>query len=295
MKQYTTKQADIMMFFVAFIWGSGFVVTKSALDSLSAIQIMSFRFITASVVSLVFFRKRIKKINRQYLRGGLVMGLFLATGFLFQTLGIQFTTAANNAFITSTGVVMVPFVYWITLRKRPKTHNLIAAFTMLFGITLLTVDFDHLGKFNQGDFLTLLGAIFFACHIVATLHYVDDKDPVVLSTVQIVVCAVFFAVAMFFDADVRLVTPGSLWGAVYLGLFSTFLCFSLQTTAQKFTGATHAAIILSLEAVFGSVLAVLLLKEGYNIMMIVGFVIIFLSVLMAELGENWIGRGSVND
>jgi drug/metabolite transporter (DMT)-like permease len=91
------------------------------------------------------------------------------------------------------------------------------------------------------------------------------------------------------------VTPGSLWGAVYLGLFSTFLCFSLQTTAQKFTGATHAAIILSLEAVFGSVLAVLLLKEGYNIMMIVGFVIIFLSVLMAELGENWIGRGSVND
>ncbi len=293
MKTYTPKQADIMMLIVAFVWGSGFVATKSTLDSLSPMQIMSYRFIVASIMALIFFRKRLKTIDKKYIKAGVIMGIFLSTGYIFQTYGIQFTTAGNNAFITSTGVVMVPFIYWLTIKQPPKKNNLIAAFMMLVGVSLLTVDFSELGTFNIGDGLTLLGAFFFACHIVATSYLVQDKDPIILNMVQMFFCALFFTSTLLIDPQIQPITVSGLSGTIYLGLFSTFLCFSLQTTAQKFTGATHAAIILSLEAVFGSLLAIWLLSEGYNSIMIVGFVVIFFSVLMAEIGDRLFERRDV--
>lgn len=293
MKTLTSKQADLAMLIVALIWGSGFVVTKNSLDSLSAIQIMFYRFLTAGIVSLIFFRKRLKKINKNYILSGSLMGFFLATGFVFQTIGLIYTSAANNAFLTSTSVVMVPFVYWITVRIKPKTNNLIAAFMMMIGIFLLTFDFEHFGEFNKGDFMTVLGAVLFAFHIVATGKFVKDKDPILLSTIQIMFSTVYFGVMLIFDSSSMPVNFSNIGGSIYLGIISTFICFAVQTTAQKFTSASHAAIILSLEAVFGSILAILFLNEGYNYIMLIGFAVIFLSVLIAEAGDKFIGKNEI--
>lgn len=289
MKKLTSKQADLTMLIVALIWGSGFVVTKNSLDTLSAMQIMFYRFLTAGIISSIFFRKRLKAVNRSDIVSGGIMGFFLATGFVFQTVGLIYTSAANNAFLTSTSVVMVPFVYWLTIRRKPKTNNMIAAFMMLIGIFLLTFDFEHFGEFNKGDFMTVLGAVFFACHIVSTGKFVENKDPIVLSTVQIAFSTVYFGVILLFDKSSMPVNIANIGGSIYLGIMSTFVCFALQTTAQKFTSASHAAIILSLESVFGSILAILFLNEGYNCIMLIGFVVIFMSVLTAEVGDKFIG------
>jgi len=289
MKKLTSKQADLTMLIVAMIWGSGFVVTKNSLDTLSAMQIMFYRFLTAGIISSIFFRKKLKDINKNDIMAGSLMGFFLATGFVFQTVGLVYTTAANNAFLTSTSVVMVPFVYWITIRMKPKSNNLLAAFMMLVGIFLLTFDFEHFGEFNKGDFMTVLGAVLFAFHIVATGKFVEDKDPIVLSTVQIIFSAVYFGIILIFDKSSMPVTMANIGGSIYLGVMSTFVCFALQTTAQKFTSASHAAIILSLESVFGSILAILFLKEGYNYIMLIGFAVIFMSVLVAEVGDKFLG------
>jgi drug/metabolite transporter (DMT)-like permease len=289
MKRLTSKQADLTMLVVAMIWGSGFVVTKNSLDTLSAMQIMFYRFLTAGIISSIFFRNRLKKMNKKDILSGSIMGFFLATGFVFQTVGLVYTTAANNAFLTSTSVVMVPFVYWITIRMKPKSNNLLAAFMMLVGIFLLTFDFEHFGEFNKGDFMTVLGAVLFAFHIVATGKFVEDKDPIVLSTVQIIFSAVYFGIILIFDKSSMPVTMANIGGSIYLGVMSTFVCFALQTTAQKFTSASHAAIILSLESVFGSILAILFLKEGYNYIMLIGFAVIFMSVLVAEVGDKFLG------
>lgn len=293
MKTLTSKQADFTMLIVAFIWGSGFVVTKNSLDSLSAMQIMFYRFFTAGIISLIFFRKRLKKLNKKDIVSGSIMGFFLATGFVFQTVGLIYTSAANNAFLTSTSVVMVPFVYWITIRKKPKTNNLVAAFMMMIGIFLLTFDFEHFGEFNKGDFMTVLGAILFAFHIVATGKFVKETDPILLSTVQIVFAAIYFGIILVFDSSSMPVHLSNIGGSIYLGLMSTFICFAMQTTAQKFTSSSHAAIILSLESVFGSVLAIILLNEDYNFIMFIGFLVIFLSILIAEIGDKFIGKKEI--
>ncbi|MDF2616589.1 MAG: EamA family transporter [Sedimentibacter sp.] len=120
MKDLTSRQADLMLFFVAFFWGTGFTVTKIALDLFTTSQLLFIRFAVASAASLVIFNKNLRKTTVSDLKAGIVMGLFLALGYILQTFGLEGTTAGNSAFLTGTGVVMIPFFYWHSIAgQRP--------------------------------------------------------------------------------------------------------------------------------------------------------------------------------
>lgn len=293
MKELTSKQADFILFFVAFFWGTGFAVTKIGLEVFSTVQLMFFRFFIASAISLIVFNKNMKKLNKRDLKAGIIMGIFLSTGYVFQTFGLQGTTAGNSAFLTGTNVVMVPFFYWLVSKRKPGNNNLLAALLMFIGIILLTVDFENFGKFNLSDMLTFFCAIAFAWHIVVTGIFASDKDPYVISTVQMATCAVIFFVMMLFDKSPLIINTKGILSMTYLSLVTTMLCFLMQTVGQKYTTSSHAAIILSLESVVGSVFGVIFLGEKYTIITLFAFVIIFLSILMAEVGYEWMFKKEI--
>lgn len=295
MKDLTAKQADLMLFFVAFFWGTGFTVTKIALEIFTSVQLLFIRFVIASVASFFIFRKNLKHIKKSDIKAGVVMGVFLAVGFVLQTTGLEGTSAGNSAFLTGTNVVMVPFFYWVVTKIKPGRNNIIAAVLMFLGIILLTVDFDNFGKFNLWDFLTLLSAISFAWQVVTTGIFAADKDPAIISTMQIFTCTVIFLFMMLFEGKAITVNVQGTVSMLYLSLVTTLLCFLMQTMGQKFTSTTHAAIILSLESVIGSLLGVLVLSEKYSAITIVGFAVIFLAVLTAELGFDWLFKRKNNN
>ncbi|WP_326908605.1 DMT family transporter [Sedimentibacter sp. MB31-C6] len=294
MRALTSKQADLMLFFVAFFWGTGFAVTKIALDIYSTVQLLFIRFIIASIVSLIIFNKNIRNMNRSDLKSGVIMGVFLAAGYIFQTFGLEGTTAGNSAFLTGTNVVMVPFFYWIITKKKPVFNNLIAAILMFIGIILLTVDFKNFGKFNLSDMLTFFCAISFAWHVVVTGIFASDKNPYTISTIQMTTCAVIFLIMMILEGKPITYNFKGALSMGYLSLITTMLCFMMQTIGQKYTSTTHAAIVLSLESVIGSIFGVLFLKENYTIITILAFVIIFISILFAEVGYDWLFRTKKN-
>ncbi|WP_019227658.1 DMT family transporter [Sedimentibacter sp. B4] len=292
MKHLTSRQADLMLFFVAFFWGTGFTVTKIALDFFTTSQLLFIRFAIASAASLLIFNKNLRKTTASDLKAGIVMGLFLALGYILQTFGLEGTTAGNSAFLTGTGVVMIPFFFWMVTKKKPGKNNVIAAVLMFIGIIFLTVDFDNFGKFNKWDFLTFLCAISFAWQVVATGIASQDKDPIILSTLQLLTSTVIFFIMMIFEnKTITLNLSGSL-SMLYLGLVSTMLCFLMQTVGQKYTSTTHAAIILSLESVIGSVFGVIFLGEKYSIMTIIAFMFIFVAIITAETGFAWLFKSS---
>lgn len=292
MKHLTSRQADLMLFFVAFFWGTGFTVTKIALDFFTTSQLLFIRFAIASAASLLIFNKNLRKTTASDLKAGIVMGLFLALGYILQTSGLEGTTAGNSAFLTGTGVVMIPFFFWMVTKKKPGKNNVIAAVLMFIGIIFLTVDFDNFGKFNKWDFLTFLCAISFAWQVVATGIASQDKDPIILSTLQLLTSTVIFFIMMIFEnKTITLNLSGSL-SMLYLGLVSTMLCFLMQTVGQKYTSTTHAAIILSLESVIGSVFGVIFLGEKYSIMTIIAFMFIFVAIITAETGFAWLFKSS---
>ena len=275
--------ADMGLVLTAFVWGSGFVATKNALAYYSPTDIMIMRFGLASIISLFAFNKKIFPITFGDIKAGIAIGVFLFLGFAFQTAGLQYTTAGKQAFLTGTNVIMVPWIYWIIKKDRPDAYNLIAAIMMFLGIAFLTLDFENAIFLNKGDLLTLICAFFFACHILAIGFYSKSHDPVRLTFIQFATTFILSALWKLTTGEQAFFLPSDYFADIlFLGIFSTFLAFILQNTAQKYTSSTHAAVLLSLESFFGSVMAILFLGDAFSLKMILGCAIIFLAVITAE-------------
>ncbi|MFD3158527.1 DMT family transporter [Haloimpatiens sp. FM7330] len=273
--------ADLSLFFVAIIWGGGFVAVKDALDSVTPFYMMTMRFGISTILMTIVFWKKVKKINKKDIMLGTIVGVFLFGGFMFQTIGLQYTTAGKQAFLTATYVVIVPFLYWVFSKKKPDNYSIIAAFLALVGIGMLTVQGSfHIGI---GDNLTLICAIFFAAQIVAIGFFTKNIDPIILTVVQLGTGTIFSLLcAVIFEPKLQPLNTRGIICILYLGIFSTMIAFIVQNVAQKYTYSTHAALILSLESFFGSLFAVIFLDDVFTIKMIFGCIFIFIAVITAE-------------
>lgn len=281
-----TLKADLTLLLVAFIWGMGFVVTRQAIHLISPMSLSFYRFFFATVLSILVFFKRFKQLNRYYIKKGAVLGFILAGGFIFQTYGMAYTSVSNNAFLTSSNVVLVPFLVWLIYRHRPVWSNFLAAFILLVGMSLMMLDFKHITTFNFGDLLTLICAIFFALYVVFVGKYIQHYDALLLHLVELVAASVvLFLAAILLDGSLHPIPLTASLGVAYLAVLSTFLCFFLQIAAQKKTSPTRAAILISFESVFGTLGSALILGEVMSIQVYIGCGVVFVAVLLAELGS----------
>ncbi len=273
--------ADILLLLVAVIWGSGFVVTKNALDHITPYYLLACRFMISSALMVLVFFKRFKKVKLKDLKAGFIIGIFLFGGFATQTVGLKYTTAGKQAFITATNVVMVPFIYWGISKEKPDIYEVIAAFLCFIGIGILSIEKDL--KFGYGEFLTFICAIFFALHISAIGYFAKDHDPVLLSVIQMFVAGILSIIfVLIFEPSVEGITRDSIFPILYLSIFSTLIAFLIQNVAQKYTSSTHAAIILSLEALFGGIMSLIFLKEPFTLRFLIGSLSIFISIITTE-------------
>ena len=273
--------ADMSLLLVAIVWGGGFIAVKGALDSISPFYIMAMRFSISVIIMLLVFRKKIKLITKNDLKIGTMIGFLLFLGFAAQTVGMKYTTAGKNAFLTGTNVVIVPFLYWAISKKKPDVYSLISAFLCFIGIGLLTIDGGlHL---SLGDSLTLLCAVFFAAHIVSVGFFAKKVDVILLVIVQLGAAATFSIIAaIIYEPMPQSLNSGTIFAIGYLAIFSTMIAFIVQNVAQKYTTSTHTAIILCLESVFGSILSVIMLNEIFTSKMILGCLTIFIAIITTE-------------
>ncbi len=274
--------ADLTLVLVAIIWGSGFTASKLALDSgFGPFYMMAFRFTIAAVIMRIVLHKKLKKVSREELKAGAIIGAFLFFAFGTQTVGLIFTTPSKNAFLTGTNVVMVPFIYWAISRVKPDIYSVIAAVVCFLGIGTLSYD----GSFTMGtgDTLSLICAVGFACHISLTGYFAKKVDVIKLAFLQMVFAAALsFGTAIFFEDLPAEFSRTGVLSIIYLGVFSTMVAFFLQTVAQKYTTASRTAIILSTEAIFGTLFSVILLSEQLTMNMIIGGCAIFIAIITVE-------------
>lgn len=274
--------SDISLLFVAAVWGGGFVAVKDALNTMTPLLLMSYRFILAAGIMYLFLHKKIGKFSKNDLKYGLVVGTILFLAFAAQTFGLKYTTASKQGFLTATYVVMVPLLYWGIYRKRPKSKAFIGSALTIVGIALVSINKDM--SFNIGDGLTLLCALLFAGHIISLEYFTKKMDVMKLSFLQLLIAAIWFTISAVMFENVTFTLSSNAWFAiVYLAIFSTFLCFTTQTIAQKYTTSSHASIIMSLESVFAAVFGVLLLHETMTPFMIAGCALIFVAILIIEV------------
>lgn len=268
---------------VTIIWGGGFVASDIALQSFTPFQILFIRFLIGAFCMGVPARKERKTITKEEIFCGFLLGAALFSGFALQILGLQYTTASKNAFLTATNVVMVPFIAFLLERKKIELKSIAGAILALSGAGILSLTSDF--SVGLGDSLTLFCAIGFAFQIYLTGKYVHRIRPTILNFMQMLFAAILSFIGLLFSGRITPtgVSSSGLLAVLYLGLISTTLCYFLQTWAQKYVDETKSAIILSLEAVFGTVFSVILLQEEVTSRMILGSVTILLAVMISEV------------
>jgi drug/metabolite transporter (DMT)-like permease len=273
------------LIFVTIIWGFAFVVVKNSLDYVPPLYMMAFRFTIASVVLALLFLPKFKLLDKSTFFHGMILGIFLFAAYAFQTVGLQFTTAGKNAFLTTTYVMMVPFLNWFFHKSKPSWNCVLAAIIALAGIGLLSLQGDF--SMNRGDVLTIICGFFFAVHIIFISRYTQTQDPVLLTILQLAFSALFsWIFAPFTDGHFPLqetLRADVIVSMLYLGLFSTLLCFLLQNVCQKYLRASTTSLLLSFESVFGVIFSIIFLKEILTAKMIVGCVLIFFALVLSEI------------
>jgi drug/metabolite transporter (DMT)-like permease len=275
-------KANLTLFAVALIWGTGFISQGIAGRYHVAYLFNGVSFILAAVI-LVPLIPRSKKISREQIKWMLIAGVILFFATALQQVGLLFTKVANAGFLTSLYAVFTPFLLWLGFHERPHWMDLVAVISATVGAYFLSTTGNGF-QFHQGDSLEVLGAIFWGLHFVVLGKYASRFEPISFAAGHFFVTgALNFIMGLAFES-LSLLTPLPLIGAIlYRASLSIGIGYTLQVWGQNHTSPTDAALILGLEAVFAGFAAWLILGQNLIPLQIFGCVIILASVMFSQI------------
>ena len=276
--------ADLQLFLPAIIWGAGFVAGKIALETTTPFYQIAYRYLGAALFMLPLALPRLKSVDKKALLAGIGIGALMFVGNCFQTIGLLYTTPAKQSFIVPSYTVIVPLLSFLFFREKPGKRVILAAILAMAGIGILTL--NKVLSMEYGDLLTLIFAFTFSLQVIITGRLVNNIDVTVYTLVTMVTAAVLSVIGAFFleapihPSDISLRS----WMALaYLGFLNTALAYLLQNLAQRYAPASHTALIMSLETVFGTLFAVLLVGETFTLQKTIGCLIMFSAILLPKL------------
>ncbi len=286
-----TTIAKIALFLTAALWGSTFTIGKLASEAFSASFIIALRFSIAGVALLIAALPKLKQLDRKYLLHGFWMGLTLFISYLLQVCGLALDTSpGKSAFLSTTYSVLVPFLYWVVTKERPRIHHIICVFLCLFGVGILSLSGGW--GMSAGDILTVLSGVPCAVNIVISSIVCKDRNVLLLTTVELWVVTIFAWIFVFAGGTFPKEFPlGVVSGIAYLGLLATALCLYMQSYGLKYAEPAIGGMLLSLESVFGVIFSVIIYHERITLRMLAGFAVIFIAILLSQ----WNGKTRLSD
>jgi drug/metabolite transporter (DMT)-like permease len=291
MKVITVK-SDALLLTTAIIWGFAFVAQRVGMDYVGPFTFNGIRFAigSLSLLPLVLMSREQRTATNKILPnpglktilfGGAALGLALFSGASLQQIGLVYTTAGKAGFITGLYVIMVPVLglFW---KQQPKIGTWIGAILAAIGLYFLSVTEQF--TIEMGDLLVLIGAIFWAAHVLIVGWLSPRINPIKLAFSQYVACSIL---SLITASVVELITLSSIFEAaipiLYAGLLSVGIAYTLQVIAQRDAHPAHAAILLSLEAVFAAVGGWLILGEIISPRGLVGCGLMLAGMLLSQL------------
>ncbi len=281
-------KGPLILTICALIWGTAFVFQSVGMDYIKPFSFLAARsFVGCIVLIPLIIVSRVKSsvhkpdTEKNWLKGGIICGVVLFAASAFQQIGIQYTTAGEAGFLTALYIVIVP-VLGIFMGKKVGMQIWRAVALALIGAYLLSVKDGF--SVSQGAWWLLLCSLVFSFHILVCEKYGTAADPIKLSCMQFLVCGILSAVFAF---AVEHPTAAAFTGAVipilYCGIMSSGVAYTLQIVGQRYTQATVASLIMSLESVFSALAGWVILGEILSVREIIGCVLVFSAVVLAQL------------
>jgi drug/metabolite transporter (DMT)-like permease len=274
--------AELSLVAIAAVWGLTFVMVQDAVEQIPVMTFLAYRFIPAAALMALVFRRQITRLSSKGWRSAGVMGIFLTSGYVFQTLGLERTTASNAGFITGMFVVLTPLFGALFLRQKAGAPAWLAAAASAFGLYLLSGTGGSLHV--SGDMLVFLCACSFSLHILATDVAVREYDVGALLVVQLGVCGVFSLIVAAGMGDLVVPDSGTVWSALAVtSLLASAAGFFVQTYAQQHASPARTALILASEPAFAGLFAYLLAGETLDGLEWVGAGLILAAIVTVEI------------
>ena len=290
MQTTSNWRANLLLLLTAMIWGSSFVAQRQGMDHVSPFTFNGVRFVigACSLLPVIFFSKYKNKgcdtaplLSKQTIMGGLALGMVLFCGASLQQIGIVSTTAGKAGFITGLYVIIVPLLglFW---KQRTGSGTWIGAILAVIGMYFLSITDGF--SMSKGDLLVLCSALFWAMHVQLVSKLCQKYDALQISFYQFIFCALLSLLTAFQWESVTIEgLRGAMFPILYTGIFSVGIAYTLQVVAQQKAHPAHAAIILSLEAVFAAVCGYLILNEILTMRGLFGCSLMLAGMLLSQL------------
>ena len=288
----TKLKSTILLFLTAIIWGFAFVAQRVGAEFVGAFTFNGVRFMLGAAslipVIMLFEKEKIdKKILKNNLIPGILAGVVLFIASTLQQYGVELTQSAGKAgFLTGLYTVLVPMIRFV-MGKKTGFLTFVGAIFAVTGLFFLCMTGDEF-SFGLGDVVLIIGAFFWAGHILVVDKYVNTTSPLKFSLVQFVVCGFLSLICAFAFEDIQ-------WSAIksagvpilYGGLMSVGVAYTCQILGQKESDPTFASIVFSTESVFSAIGGALLLNEVMSGRGYLGCVLIFIGIVLSQLnGEK---------
>jgi len=260
-------KSDLILLLAAIIWGFCFVAQRLGMEHMGPFTFTALRF-SLGTIFLAFFilikhKKQFWSFKKKEIVMGCIVGAMMFAATAFQQVGITYTTATKSGFITSLYVILVPIFGFLFWEQKISRWTLLGSILAVVGLYLLTVPSDL--KPNYGDILTFVCALFWAFHVLTIGKFSPRMNSLKLALVQFSFCTVLsIVVALIIETTTIHMIYLSSISLLYSGIISIGVAFTLQIVGQKYSPPSHAAIIMSLEAVFAAVGGWFMLNEGFT-------------------------------
>lgn len=282
--------SSLALLIAAAIWGFAFVAQRVGMKYIGPFTFNAIRFAIGaiSLIPLIIFynnksiKKKIKSSkNNNGLLGGVVIGIVLFLAASFQQVGLVSTPAGKAAFITGLYIVFVP-IFGLLLKQHIKINSWIGAIIAVIGLYFLCVT-DKL-NISYSDMLELASALLFAVHILLIDYFSEKVSVLKIAFFQFITCAILsFITAAFTEYITASGILQALIPILYGGICSVGVAYTLQIVGQKNVEPSHAAIILSMEAVFATIGGFIILKERLGIKGSIGCLLMFTGMILSQL------------
>lgn len=291
----TKFKSTVLLFLTAIIWGFAFVAQRVGAEFVGAFTFNGVRFMLGACslipVILLFEREKIDlKVIKNNVLPGLLAGVVLFIASTLQQYGVEITQSAGKAgFLTGLYTVLVPLIRFV-MGKKTSILTFIGAIFAVTGLFFLCMTGDEI-SFGLGDFVLIIGAFFWAGHILVVDKFVHTTSPLKFSLVQFLICgflSLFFALILE-DIQFSAIKSAGI-PILYGGVMSVGVAYTCQILGQKNSDPTFASIVFSTESVFSAIGGALLLNEIMSGRGYFGCVLIFIGIVLSQLNTDFFAK-----
>lgn len=280
-----TLRYDALLVSITMIWGSTFLVVKYVVKLSGPFTYLAFAYGIGALVLALVFRERLARITRAELRNGVIIGLFLFTGYALQTSGLQFTTVSKAGFITGLNVPLVPVFMFLLLRQKASRVAIAGILLSFVGLFLLSLSNQLTLSIGVGELLIFGAAVAFALHIVNISRFSPGADATNLVIMQIGLSSLLSFIAIPIVHQPLFVPSWPFWIIVVLmGTIDVAFTLLVMNRVQQFIGGTRAALIYALEPVWAALAGLLLAGDVLSIPAWIGCGCILVGMIVGRLG-----------